>query len=139
MPGKTHVIVKVSSKGGRLLCTPDWVHLLWKKGPADIRWVFGKMPGEASRAVVEFHEKAPAKYAKKAKSGAKFRSRGVHLGAGHAETSGRSHLPDIVTSGNIRKAGYFTYDIKILNKKGAVIAQADPGGDNNSGSGGGGG
>jgi len=130
MPGKSHVIVKVSKKGGKLLCNPDWVHLRWKKGPADIRWVFGKMPEEACRAVVEFHEKAPAKYAKKAKSGAKFRPRGVHLGAGHAEASGSSHLPDIVTSGNTRKAGYFTYDIKILDTKGNVITQTDPGGDN---------
>ena len=136
MPEKTHAVVKVSLKGGKLQCNPDWVHLEWKGGPADIRWVFGKMPEAASRAVVEFHDKAPKKYAHMAKSGAKFRSRGVHLGAGHAEVSGSSHLPDIVTSGNVHRAGYFTYDIKILDKKHNVIAQADPGGDNNPGGGG---
>ena len=137
MPGKTHAIVKVSSKGGKLVCKPDWVRLYWNKGPADIRWVFGKMPEKASRAVVEFHDKVPAKYARKAKAGAKFRSRGVHLGAGHAEASGTSHLQDIVTSGNTRKSGFFTYDIKVLDRKGNVLAQADPGGDNNPDPGGG--
>jgi len=136
MAGKTHAVVKVSMKGGKLQCNPDWVRLFWDDGPADIRWVFGKMPEHATRAVVEFHERVPAKYAHKKAAGAKFRARGVHRGGGHAEISGSSHLPDIVTSGNVRKAGFFTYDVKILDRRGDVVAQADPGGDNNPGGGG---
>ena len=135
MARKAYAKVKVSKKGRKLVCKPNWVHLRWRKGPTDIRWAFDEMPEQASRAVVEFHDKLPAKHASKAKGKAEFCPRGVHRGAGHAEVSGASHLPDIVTSGNTHEQGFFTYDIKILDKKGKVLAKADPGGDNGPGPG----
>jgi len=35
-----------------------------------------------------------------------------------------------VTAGNTQEEGYFFYDVKLLDSAGKVIAQADPGGDN---------
>ncbi|MBZ5589907.1 MAG: hypothetical protein LAO05_15230 [Acidobacteriia bacterium] len=130
MPAKTHEIVTVTIENGKLKCTPDWVHLNWKVGPADIRWVFDGAPGTAVGAVVEFQAVVPAKYPTVPNNPAGFRPRGVHLGLGHAQASAGSHLADIVTTGNTHEAGYFYYDVKLLDGAGKVIAQADPGGDN---------
>jgi hypothetical protein len=130
MPGKTHEIVRVAARNGKLTCTPDWVNLYWNDGPADIRWVFDGVPTTAVGAVVEFHTAVPAKYPTDPGTPGGFRPRGVHRGIGHAQASGGSHLPDIVTMGNTLEAGFFYYDVKLLDAAGKVIAQADPGGCN---------
>ncbi|MGD1147315.1 MAG: hypothetical protein ABR961_05160 [Thermoanaerobaculaceae bacterium] len=130
MPTKTHEIVRVTVRDGKLTCTPDWVHLNWKDGPADIRWAFDGAPTTAVGAVVEFQTAVPAKYPTAPGHPGGFRPRGVHRGLGHAKPSAGSHLPDILTSGNTQEAGYFYYDVKLLDGAGKVIAQADPGGDN---------
>ena len=131
MPGKTHETVTVSINQGKLKCDPDFVHLYWNAGPADIRWVFKDMPTAAKSAVVEFLETKPAKYPVDPGTPGGFRPRGVHRGAGHAPAGAGSHLSDLVTWGNTREQGYFYYEIRVLDDKGRVIAQADPGGTNN--------
>ncbi|HVN31603.1 MAG TPA: hypothetical protein VMT45_06415 [Thermoanaerobaculaceae bacterium] len=130
MPKTTYESVTVTMKDGKLACTPDWVHLYWETGPADIRWAFKGVPKKAVGAVVEFHAEVPAKYGTTPPKPGEFRARGVHRGVGHAPASAGSHLPDIVTTGNTQEAGYFYYDIRLLDASGAIIAQADPGGDN---------
>ena len=131
MPTKTHEVVTVTVKNGKLKCTPDWVSLYWEDGPADIRWVFDGAPRNAVSAVVEFHAAVPAKYpAAPARSAGGFRPRGVHRGLGHSNASAGSHLRDIVTTGNTHEVGYFYYDVKLLDSNGTVVMQADPGGDN---------
>jgi hypothetical protein len=127
---KTHEVVTVTMQNGKLRCAPDWVHLYWKDGPGDIQWAFDGVPKSAVGAVVEFLTAVPAKYPTPPGTPGGFRSRGVHRGLGHAQASAGSHLPDVVTSGNTQEAGYFYYDVKLLDRTGKVIAQADPGGDN---------
>lgn len=127
---KTHEIVTVTTQNGKLKCAPDWVHLYWKDGPTDIRWVFDGVPGTAVGAVVEFLTVVPAKYPAPPGTPGVFRPRGVHRGLGHAQASAGSHLHDIVTTGNTQEAGYFYYDVKLLDSNGIVIMRADPGGDN---------
>ena len=131
MPTKTHEKVTVSMKNGKLTCTPDWVHLNWKDGPADIRWVFDGVPKTAVGAVVEFLAAVPAKHPVPPGTPGPFLPRGAHRGLGHAQASAGSHLPDIVTTGNTQEGGHFYYDVKLLDGAGTVVAQADPGGDNN--------
>jgi hypothetical protein len=130
MSTKTYEVVKVIVENGKLRCDPDWVHLYWKVGPTDIRWVFDGAPTNAVGAVVEFAADVPAKYPTPPDSPGGFRPGGVHRGIGSAQASSGSRLPDIVTSGNTQEAGYFYYDVKLLDADGGVIAQADPGGDN---------
>jgi hypothetical protein len=130
MPTKKYELVKVTMQDGKLKCNPDWVHLYWKDGPTDIRWAFEGMPKGAVGAVVEFLAAVPGKYQAQARRPGEFRPRGVHRGFGNEQASAASHLPDIVTAGNTQEAGYFYYDVKLLDRNGAVIAQADPGGDN---------
>jgi len=130
MPTKTYEVVTVTMQNGKLTCAPDWVHLYWKDGPGDIRWVFDGLPKSAVGAVVEFLKAVPAKYPTPPGTLGGFRPRGVHRGLGHAQASTGSHLPDIVTTGNTEEAGYFYYDVKLLDGAGKVIAQADPGGGN---------
>ncbi len=133
MPAKTYEVVNVTFQDGRLSCDPDWVHLYWNDGPTDIRWVFKDAPKAATSAVVEFHASVPAKYRSAGRPPERFRARGVHRGIGHARASAASHLQDIVTTGNTQEAGYFYYDVKLLDGAGKVIAQADPGGENDPG------
>ena len=130
MPTKTYEVVTVTMQNGKLMCAPDWVHLYWKDGPGDIRWAFDGVPKSAVGAVVEFLTAVPAKYPTPPGTPGGFRPRGVHRGLGHAQASAGSHLPDVVTSGNTQEAGYFYYDVKLLDRAGKIIAQADPGGDN---------
>jgi len=130
MPTKTYAIVNVSMRDGKLTCTPDWVHLYWKNGPADIRWVFDGAPPSAVGAVVQFLEAVPAKYPTPPSVPGGFRPRGVHRGFGSAPASAGSPLPDLVTSANTEEAGYFYYDVQLVDGDGNVLAQADPGGDN---------
>ena len=130
MPTKTYEVVTVTMQNGKLMCAPDWVHLYWKDGPGDIRWAFDGVPKSAVGAVVEFLTAVPTKYEAPLKPPGGFRPRGVHRGLGCDQASAGSHLPDIVTSGNTQEAGYFYYDVKLLDSAGKVIAQADPGGDN---------
>jgi hypothetical protein len=138
MPTKTYEEVTVAMRNGELTCTPDWVHLNWNEGPADIRWVFDGVPGSAAGAVVEFLPEVPAKQTVPPGTPGPFLPRGAHRGLGHAQASAGSHLPDIVTTGNTQEGGHFYYDVKLLDGAGAVVAQADPGGDNNPPGGGGG-
>ncbi|OFV80830.1 MAG: hypothetical protein A2Y78_03335 [Acidobacteria bacterium RBG_13_68_16] len=130
MPTKTYELVTVTMQNGKLKCAPDWVHLYWKDGPGDIRWAFNGMPKNAAGAVVEFVTAVPTKYEAPLKSPGGFRPRGVHRGLGYNRPSAGSHLPDVVTAGNTQESGYFYYDVKLLDHEGEVIAQADPGGDN---------
>jgi hypothetical protein len=130
MPTKTYEVVTVTMQDGKMKCTPDWVHLYWKDGPKDIRWAFDGVPKSAVGAVVEFLPAVPAKYQAPVKTPGGFRPRGVHRGFGYTQASAGSHLPDIVTAGNIQEAGYFYYDVKLLDSNDGVIAQADPGGTN---------
>ena len=136
MPTKTYEKVTVSMQNGKLTCTPDWVHLNWKDGPADIRWVFDGVPGSATGATVEFLAAVPAKQTVPPGTPGPFLPRGAHRGLGHAQASGGSHLPDIVTTGNTQETGHFCYDVKLLDAGGSVIAHAGPGGDTGSGGGG---
>ena len=130
MSAKAYEVVTVTMQNGKLKCVPDWVHLYWEIGPADIRWAFDGVPRSAVGAVVEFLTTAPTKYGAPPKHPGGFRPRGVHRGLGYREASAGSHLPDIVTAGNTQEAGYFYYDVKLFDSAGKVIAQADPGGDN---------
>jgi hypothetical protein len=135
MATKKYELVTVTMQDGKLTCAPDWVHLYWKDGPGDIRWAFDGVPKNAVGAVVEFLAAVPAKYPAPPETPGGLRPRGVHRGLGHARASAGSHLPDVVTSGNTQEAGYFYYDVKLLDGAGEVIAQADPGGDNQPGTG----
>ncbi len=134
MPVKNYATVKVTIHKGQLHCDPDWVHLYWEDAPTDIRWAFSGVPKDAVGAVVEFLAEVPAK-APSPPTTSKFRPRGVHGGLGHAPASAGSHLPDIVTSSNTGGPGYFYYDVRLLDSAGKVIAQADPGGENDPGPG----
>jgi hypothetical protein len=130
VPTKTYEVVKVTMRDGKLTCAPDWVQLYWEDGPADIRWAFDGVPKSAVGAVVEFLTGVPAKYQAPVKRPGGFRPRGVHRGLGYTQASAGSHLPDIVTAGNTHEAGYFYYNVKLLDSAGKAIAQADPGGGN---------
>lgn len=133
MSAKRYEVVTVTMQDGKLICTPDWVKLYWQAGPADIRWAFKGVPTSAVGATVEFLATFPAKYPKPPATRGAFRPRGVHRGLGYTQASAGSHLPDIVTMGNTQERGYFCYDVKLLDGNGQVLAQADPGGDNQPG------
>jgi hypothetical protein len=130
MSNRSFALIKVTVAGGVATCDPDWVRLFWEDGPTDIRWEFHGVPSEVTEAVVEFHDVEPPKHAGTHAHRGGFRPRGVHRGGGHAGTAGGSHLPDIVSSGNTMQEGYFTYDLKLFDKSGKLVAEADPGGDN---------
>lgn len=131
MPAARYEKVTVNYENGVLKCDKDWIHLYWKDGPTDIQWMFKGAPKNAVSAVVEFLPAVPAKY--QPPTSGTFRPRGVHQGFGHAPASAGSHLPDIVTSGNTQEVGYFYYAVKLLDGSGSVIAQTDPGGENDPG------
>jgi hypothetical protein len=137
MPNTKYARVIVTTQDRKIVCDPDWVHLHAKKGPSDIQWVFQTVPKEAVGAVVEFVTELAPKHQKPSDALQPFRPRGVHRGLGHAASSGGSRLADIVTSGNTGEQGHFYYNVKLLDKTGKVIAQADPGGDNDPDTGGG--
>lgn len=130
MAGGRFAVVKVTMAGGAVRCDPDWVRLFWDDGPAEIRWEFHDIPREVTQAVFEFHDVEPDKHAGRHAHPGGFRPRGVHRGGGHAGAAAGSHLADLVTWGNRKEAGYFTYDLRLLDRDGAVVAEADPGGDN---------
>ena len=130
MAGDKFTVVKVAMTGGVVTCEPDWVRLFWNDGPAEIRWEFHDIPREVTQAVVEFHGLEPAKHAGRHTHPGGFRPRGVHRGSGHAGAGAGSHLADLVTWGNTKESGYFTYDLKLFDRDGTLVAEADPGGDN---------
>jgi hypothetical protein len=130
MPDGKYAIVMVTVKDGKVFCDPNWVHLHARKGPSDIKWVFQSAPKEAVGATVEFLTELSPKHQKPSGALEPFRPRGVHRGLGHSGSTGESHLPDIVTSGNTGDKGHFFYNIMVVDKTGKVIAQVDPGGDN---------
>lgn len=123
--------VTVTMQNGKLTCKPDWVHLYWKKGARDIRWVFKDLPKDAVGAMVEFLAAVPGKYVTPPPgTPGPFRPRGVHGGFGCVPVPLGPQLPDLITAGNTEEIGYFYYDVTLLNAAGEVIAQVDPGGDN---------
>jgi hypothetical protein len=130
MPDGKYAIVMVTVQNGKVVCDPDWVYLHCKRGPTDIKWKFKGMPDEAAGAVVEFLTEPSARYAPRAAGPGQFQPRGVHRGFGRLPGSEGSRVPDLFTEGNIRVAGYFHYEVRLLNAAGEVIGQADPGGDN---------
>jgi hypothetical protein len=130
MPDTKYERVVVTMQGGKVVCDPDWVHLRWNTGPSDIKWVFEDVPKDAVGAVVEFLGEPSARYAPPAAAPGPFQPRGVHRGFGCLPGSDGSRLPDLSTEGNIKVAGYFHYEVRLLNAAGAVVGQVDPGGDN---------
>ncbi len=130
MAATAYEIVTVTMQNGKLTCTPDWVHLYSLRGPANIRWVFKDVLKDAVGAVVEFFPVAPSKYTPPPVTPGPFRPRGIHCGVGHLPASAGSQLCDLLTCGNTQDAGYFYYNVKLLDAAGNVIAQVDPGGDN---------
>ena len=125
--------VTVTMQNSELTCSPDWVHLRPAGGATDIRWVFAGVPKEAVSVIIEFLPTVPAKYLPPPDAPGPLQPRGVHRGFGAMPPSAGSSLPDLVTADNTMDPGYFYYQVALLNATGDVIAQADPGGDNDPG------
>jgi hypothetical protein len=81
-------------------CDPDPAWCAWEKGPDCLRWTFKDLPPQVRSVVIEW------------------------------KTTVGSHLPDIITSGNLKEKGRFYYSVYCYDKDGKLVASADPGVDN---------
>jgi hypothetical protein len=119
--------VIVTCEGKRLICGTEWVETYWVKGKSCVQWAFrGNMPKGAVAAVLEPLDKVPSKY-KEAPDfipGLPFKS------VGSLPPSEGSLIPDLIAFGNLKKKGWYCYNIQLLDKDGNVLAETDPGGTN---------
>ncbi|OYW04335.1 MAG: hypothetical protein B7X11_03065 [Acidobacteria bacterium 37-65-4] len=112
MSSKGHAEVKVRIVGDQVVCDPDPVKCNWLHGPDNIRWTFKDLPANVASVVIE------------------WKTLPMHRGMGHAPSTVGSHLSDMVTSGNVRVGGQYWYHVYCLDAKGALVAYADPLGQN---------
>jgi hypothetical protein len=97
-------------------CDPDPAWCAWEKGPDCLRWTFKDLPPQVRSVVIEWKTTGVGKP--------------MFRGHGHAGTTVGSHLPDIITSGNLKEKGRFYYSVYCYDKDGKLVASADPGVDN---------
>jgi len=112
MKGYRDVTVKASGKVVR--CDPDPAVLYFRTGPDCLRFAFPDPPKEVASVVIRWKDP----------------SRPLFAGYGFAPSSVGSRLPDIVTRGNNQIPGHYEYTVQLLDAQGQVVAEVDPGADN---------
>ncbi|MGC8917354.1 MAG: hypothetical protein ACP5NF_10295 [Thermoanaerobaculum sp.] len=106
--------VKVTLSGKTVRCDPDPAVLYFNSGPDCLRFVFPGMPKEVDSVVIRWKDP----------------SRPLFAGWGLAPSSVGSHLAEVITRGNNRVPGKYFYSVELLDAAGSVVAEADPGVEN---------
>jgi len=119
MAGKGHRQVTVTIKGVDVKCDPDPAQCYWITGPDNIRWVFPDPPPGVEQVVIEWQNPGPP-----------FRAEPMFHGMGAQPSTVGSRLPDLVSFGNNQIQGRYKYAVICLDANGKVVAQVDPGGNN---------
>lgn len=109
MKGYRYVAVKLA--GEKVSCDPDPATLYFRKGPDCVRFTFLDIPPKVASVVIRWKDP----------------KRPLFAGWGTAPSTVGSHHPDIITRGNNQVAGRYEYTVELLDAQGRLLAQVDPG------------